>query len=351
MLNSRFCHFVLRIAVLGTLACDLGLPSHDSGRTAGDLGPFTDSLRLAEVASVWSEPMFGKIHHLARTGDLLWVNDLSQEPFLHAVDYLTGRIIRSMGRTGRRVGEFYSIAGLFSQRASDSTVWAWDYDLGRLSFFDASSIAPLGALQPTHSLSFPKDSLLWLYPRGRSGFLGTGHSVTDFFVLLNESGRIIRRRNLQVPDSLSSVERTEVIVGVQVCPNWDRSGFAVVFRRAPVIQFYDSTATFKWQYGSFSSPVLTAAGSDVEVRRSQDNFFLTCAFSASQLFAVYAGPDDFSDDSEGSFLFVLQEGGRVEKKLRLSSPVGALLPDSTGSRILATSYRSAQLLVVRVPST
>ncbi len=344
---------VISFVVAGLFtACDVS-----SDITSSTARVLTHGVRVEGIAPVaqYSPNIFGSVFRVVPVGTRLWLNDADRNPFIHIVDESTGNVIQSVGRSGQGPGDFGQVTTLFTLRSGDSSLWVYDGSNLRMAEYSEQSFSH-GKTEPLRIVELNRSDIAFMYPLN-GGVLGVRARWPHYYLVMSLEGKVLGTGSppLPGPDSIPEPQRAEAASGATTCPRWDRSGFAQVYRYISRIQSYDSLAQPQQQYSvpfAFEGAFVADSSGETVFKRVR-RFYIACAFSNDYLFAVFSGKlvglkDD--DATEGNFLHVFNNAGKLVKVFSLPAPVAGIAVDAEGRTLYTVSYTQSTLAKYVVPS-
>lgn len=201
--------------------------------------PQVDSLE-AELLSL--PPAIGQPGFIQPWGEYLLGSDWLGDPNLHVLDRTTGELTVSFGRIGRGPGEFSGmLAGV--QRPSHDTSAVRVFDGRRLTRIGTPG--PIGTDAPAIELAIPSVlRAVWLDSTAILGVIR--EPPEERFVFLDEDGVVTTAVSgvLLGHEGIPLAQRVEASARFSLCVHPEGAGFALVYKRAAIVQIYDHAATY-----------------------------------------------------------------------------------------------------------
>jgi len=327
---------------------DVALPPHES---------FSPVSLSSEPFS--SDTVLGQPGTLVVHDGLLWVVDYSGEPWLHALDTVSGRVAWSGGQRGEGPGQFGMINGL-GTAGTPGTLWAFDANARRFTAIDTT----LGGIVNPELVGFTMPGRLSrATPFGDGTFFGlqmlppdSGHAVVvDRTGAITESGEWPFLGGDSVP-RLERMLASGGSLGVVLCAHPNGARAAVAYSAAGRIDVFDSTAQ---HVGAaevpFPADAAFSVGDDGSLHASRPRFwYRDCTATAEHLFALFSGRrwDDYDppDGSAAEFVHVFTWDGRLVRVLHLDQQVAQIGVSADGRTLYAVPMGEAAIIRYAVPN-
>jgi hypothetical protein len=255
-----------------------------------------------------SHATIGRPTLLLVQGNSLWLNDEMGDPSLHEVDWVSGNLVRSVGRRGEGPGDFRNVAHLSLRPGDREAVWAFDMVLRRLTRVGRQSVRPdaprtIGGLPRGQALR-----MFWL-TTDRIAVIGTSDS--NRILLTDTTGNVLSviPGPLVGATNVSRPIREAASTGVLVCANPRGTRIAVAYALASRIDLFDPAGRF---VGKADTPIATGADGDFfkdgEGRwhmPAPRYYYRGCSATSERLYALFAGRLD-SAGPEGTRMWDAQ---------------------------------------------
>lgn len=185
-----------------------------------------------------SDPVIARPSTMVIQGRWLWMNDESGDPFIHAIDLRSGRVVRSLGRAGEGPGDFRQVMQLTLRPGDTTGVWAYDVSQRRLTRLSRTAQNSHTIIRSQHT--GPTLRMVWL---AADRLLIVGSADTARIVLADGTGRVREVRSGAVLGRSEVPVQTRIGAseGVQVCPSPSGDRFGVGYSNAARVELYAST--------------------------------------------------------------------------------------------------------------
>lgn len=300
----------------------------DSG--PADLGAGEATPLLLEGEPFATSPAFGEPFFMAVEGQRLWVSDMNGDPFVHLVQLSDGRVVRSVGQRGEGPGDYQSVMDLGARPGDSGGIWAWDAQVGRLTFLSPRREDPANRMVTPSSPASRPLSFRWLTHDRLVGILAGDSSAS--VVLYDSTGRVERTQNFEIlgDSSIPYRKRRNPSSSFRICIKPGGGGFGILFGGGGRIDRYDAQGH---ALQGFSVPIPSNGDFELDSLGKWQalvprQYYRDCSSTPSRLYALFSGrlasKFPLGPGWEGEYVHVFDWDGNLERVYRLSRGAQAL---------------------------
>ena len=335
-------HVLPRLFAGALLLCATGCGWSDSDDDA------TTQVKVVELrgTAVHNSPSVGMPFLIRMTGDYLWVEDGVGDPSLHLIDPRSGRLIRSVGRSGEGPGEFSGtpMSMIVPPGHTGDSIWAWDRRTRRLVVFSGDDAG-------ASSVQLPRDAGLykvaWIDPDRIVGVGPSGDGI-GFAMFARDGAQVGSKqgRLLGPEDAPIAARRTITLGGMDIC-GWPGRGFAMIYYEVARIEYYDREMNFvKTASVPYPSEAFVENDSGDLVPVRDIDRYRACKVHNDRLFALFSGRDSSYEGSAryaGESVHVFDWDGELRASIGVHPEVNYIdvFRDWEGDVIYGTSESDA----------
>ncbi len=297
-----------------------------------------------------TEEIFGKLAAISWDHDgVLWIGDLSGDPYLHNLDPERGTLIRSVGLDGEGPGDFRNVWDIYPLTGSGG-VWVHDNTLSRVTQQFARDSHRTGRI-----IELPATPRLLVLGSLGGGFVGWSVDTAARLTFLDSVGsvRATAPGPLLGADTIPFRQRMVATAQMKICGKPDGSRFAIALASAGRIEIRDADGSLLLQA---DVPFASAGdfGTDSRgnvVHKRVKRYYFACDATNDVLLAAFSGMDErmnpegnaWRTTNKGWHLHAFDWDGRLVGTWQTDVPLTRIAWDAEGGRLYATEAETGSV--------